>query len=193
MSEFLELDPEDMLRGIIMRAELGGYMPINGGVPWKDRFAMFKHNYKVKAAMVDAGRESWLHGDPYAIADWPSLFTPIEAALWVDIRCAGLAMWPQFPVGRYFVDFGNPVARVALECDGASFHDANKDAARDAELNTLGWTVLRIPGWRCKKEAPELEQDMSDDELEERREFINERTPAFEIAYAAQLLSEVAQ
>lgn len=192
MSEWKELDVEEMLRGVLARAKMGGYYEISGGVPWNERFAMLKHNYRVKAAMVDSGRESWMRGDPYEIADWPSIFTPIESALWVDIRCAGLAMWPQFPVGRYFVDFGNPVARVALECDGASFHDANKDAARDAELNKLGWTVLRIPGWRCKKEAPELEQDMSDDELEERREFINERTPAFEIAYAAQLLADAA-
>lgn len=192
MSGFRELDMEDMLRGIILRAELGGYMPINGGVPWQDRFAMFKHNYRVKAALVDAGRESWLKGDPYAIADWPSLFTPIEAALWVDIRCAGLAMWPQLPVGRYFVDFGNPVARVAIECDGAKYHDAQKDAARDAEMSRLGWTVLRIPGWRCKKEAPDLDEGLSDDESAERRWFINECTPAFEIAYAAHLLAEAA-
>lgn len=192
MSGFRDFDMEDMLRGIILRAELGGYLPINGGVPWRDRFAMFRHNYRVKAALVEAGRSSWLRGDPYAVADWPSLFTPIEAALWVDIRCAGLAMWPQFPVGRYFVDFGNPAAKVAIECDGAKFHDAQKDASRDAELNKLGWTVLRVPGWRCKKEAPDLDFDMSDEEEEERRQFINECTPAFEIAYVAQLLAEAA-
>jgi very-short-patch-repair endonuclease len=191
MSDWKEIDMEAMLSGVIANAEMGGYHFINGGVPWNKRFAMFKHNYRIKQAMVDAGHESWLRGDPYAIADWSSIFTPIEDALWVDIRCAGIAMWPQFPVGRYFVDFGNPAARIAIECDGKAFHDVEKDAARDADLNRLGWTVLRIPGWRCKKEAPAFDFDMTDEEEDERRDFINNRTPSYEIAYARQLLAEV--
>ncbi|WP_158641833.1 hypothetical protein [Candidatus Glomeribacter gigasporarum] len=35
----------------------------------------------------------------------------------------------------------------ALECDGAAYHDAEKDTQRDTELKAMGWTVYRAPGW----------------------------------------------
>src|SRR3546814_5885241 len=46
------------------------------------------------------------------------------------------------------------MAKVAVECDGSKFHDAAKDAARDAELLSMGWSVYRIPGWRCNAVVP---------------------------------------
>ena len=80
--------------------------------------------------------------------------TPIEAWLWGDIREANAIFYPQYPVGRFFVDFANPKAKVAIECDGAAYHtDKAKDAARDAALAELGWVVYRAPGWLCRKES----------------------------------------
>ena len=88
--------------------------------------------------------------DPYEV-DWIRLFTPIEFALWHDIRNANAVLYPQYPVGRYFVDFGNPVAKVAIECDGAKWHqDAGKDFARQLEIEEMGWRVYRITGRDCK-------------------------------------------
>jgi very-short-patch-repair endonuclease len=87
--------------------------------------------------------------DPYA---WHAVvsMTPIEASLWSDIRIEGVVMYPQFPVGRFFVDYGNPVAKVAIECDGKQFHlDKEKDAARQREIEALGWTVYRLSGAAC--------------------------------------------
>jgi very-short-patch-repair endonuclease len=87
-------------------------------------------------------------GDKYLV-DWD--FTPIERDLWQSIRSLGLPFWPQYPVGRFFVDFADPLRRVALECDGKQWHDKKRDADRDAELLDLGWTVHRFPGWQCFK------------------------------------------
>lgn len=120
-----------------------------------ERFQRLRHNYAVHQRRVDAGISSWMRGDPYELADWLSVFTPIESAAWTDIRGAGLPLWPQLPVGRFFVDFGNPVKRIALECDGRQWHDASKDAKRDAQLLDLGWQVFRAPGWQCM--APDTE------------------------------------
>jgi len=87
---------------------------------------------------------------PYFV-DWGLIFTPIESDAWHYIRLYGLPMYPQFPVGRYFVDFGDPDRRIAIECDGAAFHDADKDKKRDAELLEMGWRVFRFPGWSLRK------------------------------------------
>lgn len=92
--------------------------------------------------------------DPYELE---VEFTPIERAFWHDIRCKGIVMYPQYPVGRVFVDFANPVAKVAVECDGKQWHDAEKDAIRDAKLAKLGWTVYRITGSDCLKDYIETE------------------------------------
>jgi hypothetical protein len=80
-------------------------------------------------------------------------FTPIETWLWADIRAVDAVLYPQYPVDGVFVDFGNPAAKVAIECDGADYHDARKDAERDARLEGLGWTVYRFPGWMCKTDS----------------------------------------
>lgn len=88
--------------------------------------------------------------DPYEV-DWIRLFTPIELALWHDIRNADAVLYPQYPVGCYFVDFGNPVVQVAIECDGAKWHqDADKDLARQRAIEAMGWRVYRISGRDCK-------------------------------------------
>jgi hypothetical protein len=107
--------------------------------------------------ILEAGRNQWAEDDAYL---WDHVggitLTPIENWLWSDIRAVGAVLYPQYPVGRFFVDFGNPVARVAIECDGAAFHqDKEKDAARDAELERMGWTVYRITGKDCRTQFNE--------------------------------------
>lgn len=122
---------------------------VRAGMALGDRFKALAENYRNYQKQVDAGFASWMHGDPYQIADWVTLFSPIEYDAWSEIRGYGLALWPQLPVGKFFVDFGNPVAKIALECDGREFHDPAKDRARDAALNEMGWRVFRVTGSEC--------------------------------------------
>lgn len=149
----MNADAWNVFRSQIMRTiELRSAMrPVRGN--WTDWFDALRHNYALYAAAVERGEESWgLPADPYMVADWAMLFTPIEAAIWSDIRCYGLPFWPQFPVGRFVVDFADPVRKIALECDGSAYHDAVKDARRDAALEKMGWTTYRIPGRECFEE-----------------------------------------
>lgn len=94
--------------------------------------------------------------DPYAWEGFGITFTPIETALWADIRAANVVMYPQYPIHGMFVDFANPVAKVVIECDGAEFHqDQARDSARDTILQARGWTVYRITGRDCKTDFDE--------------------------------------
>lgn len=84
------------------------------------------------------------------------LMTPIEDALWQDIRCANAVFYPQWHVAGFFVDFANPAAKVILECDGKKFHeDKEKDESRDSKLRELGWKIYRFPGWLCMTDTDE--------------------------------------
>ena len=107
-----------------------------------------------------AGADEW--GVSVYEADWIRLFSPIEYALWHDIRNWNAILYPQYPVGRYFVDFGNPIARVAIECDGAKWHqDGQRDAVRQRAIEDLGWSVYRISGGDCKKDFDEETKEQS--------------------------------
>lgn len=54
----------------------------------------------------------------------------------------GIEFEHQKQIGKYFPDF--VVGKIIIEIDGAQWHSADKDQARDAVLNSLGYTVYRI-------------------------------------------------
>lgn len=125
-----------------------------------ERFAAIRAFYRRHARAIEADGNEWF-GDPYAWDCEAGIkLTPIEWALWQDIRAEDAVLYPQFPVGRFFVDFGNPVARVAIECDGARWHQGKeRDAARQAEIESLGWAVYRITGRDCLTDTEEAEDE----------------------------------
>jgi very-short-patch-repair endonuclease len=88
------------------------------------------------------------NANPYFL-NWD--FTPIERLAWMDIRGSGLPLYPQFPVGRVFIDFADPVLKIGVELDGAAFHQHARDYARDASLAKQGWRIFRVPGREAVK------------------------------------------
>jgi len=117
----------------------------------KNDFDAISGHYRInRNAIYLAGASEW-GIDPYA---WDHeagiVMSPIETALWCDIRLVNAVMYPQYPVAGYFVDFGNPCAKVAFECDGAAWHtDKAKDAARQKVIEQQGWVVYRFTGREC--------------------------------------------
>lgn len=81
--------------------------------------------------------------NPYFL-DWD--FTPIERLAWMDIRGGGLPLYPQFPIGRVFVDFADPVQKIGVELDGAAYHQHDRDLSRDTKLAAQGWKIFRVKG-----------------------------------------------
>jgi len=91
---------------------------------------------------------------------WSLMFTPIEDMAWQEIRYIGLPVYPQYPVGKYFLDFGSPKFKIGIELDGKEFHkDYKKDLARDEELLQLGWKIFRIEGKECYTEPTYFAHD----------------------------------
>ena len=86
--------------------------------------------------------------DPYAIWDWYRFLSPMEKLVWADIRFYGLRFYPQYPAGKYYIDFADPVEKIGIEVDGQQFHqNPKKDSARQEELERMGWKIVRIGGW----------------------------------------------
>jgi len=117
-----------------------------------NKWEALKTFYKsVEFNIMSAGRNEWgIH--PYEWEQFTTM-TQIEAWFWQDVRIADIVLYPQYPVDRFFVDFANPVAKVAVECDGRDFHvDKEKDKRRDDILSAIGWKVYRITGRDCRKD-----------------------------------------
>jgi very-short-patch-repair endonuclease len=104
-----------------------------------------------------------LRFDPY-FYDWVRLFSPIESNVWNEIRCSGIPLFPQFPACGYFLDFANPIVKIAIECDGAAYHDVNKDFVRDTNLIADGWMIFRVTGRECNLRVDDAFYTEYDDE-----------------------------
>ena len=104
-----------------------------------------KQHYDWARPVIMAERSDEWAIDPYAWDCGIMRLTPIEDWLWQDIRQANAVMYPQWPVNGVFLDFANPAALVAIECDGAAFHqDKEKDRRRDEKLEALGWRIRSL-------------------------------------------------
>lgn len=122
----------------------------------QDKWALYKETPQrwqiirdAYALMLPGIMEGYVN--PYFL-DWD--FTPIERLAWMDIRGMGLPLYPQFPVGRVFIDFADPVSKVGVELDGAAYHEHAKDLARDTVLAKQGWKIYRVKGRDAVKIVP---------------------------------------
>ena len=76
--------------------------------------------------------------------------SPAEAKLWWALRQrpVGYRFRKQCPQGPYSLDFACLSSRLAIEVDGEAHNRAGRperDARRDAYLEDLGFSVVRIP------------------------------------------------
>lgn len=76
--------------------------------------------------------------------------SPFEAEVLTLLASKGYRVHPQWQVGAYRIDLvveGNG-KRLAIECDGERWHydKVEEDLARQALLERLGWTFVRIRG-----------------------------------------------
>jgi very-short-patch-repair endonuclease len=87
--------------------------------------------------------------------------TETERAAWDllrSLRFKGFKFRRQHPVGAYIADFCCVERRLIVELDGGVHGQPSQgrsDARRDAHLQTLGYTVLRLPNG-IVLQAPEL-------------------------------------
>lgn len=98
---------------------------------------------------------------PYSLGiDWMGIFTPIEDNVWSEIRYLGLPLYPQFPVGNYFIDFADPVRKIGIEVDSVQWHkNHQKDQEREINLKKMGWDIYRIKSYQTKKSRVDFENN----------------------------------
>jgi hypothetical protein len=82
--------------------------------------------------------------DVYSFGNWKSILNANEHNVFESIRIIGAPLLPQYPAGKYYLDFGNPYYKIGLEVDSITFHDREKDIKRDMDLKELGWKIFHL-------------------------------------------------
>jgi very-short-patch-repair endonuclease len=82
--------------------------------------------------------------------------SPIEREMLEGIRRIGYHVyaWPHYNVAGYELDIAFPDEKLDVECDGKYWHmrHPERDARRDLDLTSWGWTVLRFSGTRIHRD-----------------------------------------
>src|SRR2546427_2982447 len=105
------------------------------------RTAVYKRMQQEAAARPGSARVQTQTGEVW--------MSPIEVALYEAMRQEGLSPFPQFCIQGYYVDFAFTDVGVAVEADGAAYHEGarlQRDRKRDWILRRAGWTVKRFHG-----------------------------------------------
>lgn len=110
--------------------------------------------------IIESSKKGVLGIDIYQF-DWDPDWTksPPEFSVWCSTRDHALPMYPQYPAVGYYLDFADPHRKIAIEVDGAAYHDHDKDIIRDRRLADNGWVVYRIPASKTfsKIKAPDVD------------------------------------
>lgn len=119
--------------------------------------------------IYNACRDGFHLYDFLDVVNWHEHMSPIERILWDILRTSRIPFYPQYPVAGRFVDFGNPYHKIAIEADGAQFHDEESDAQRDGELSLAGWKVYHVSGRELYRQCPDWESlhDSHEDNVEQ--------------------------
>lgn len=157
-------EPDDLQRGIESIVAPTDHdrrvHRVNAATDIRSRFIALTSYYGCAQREIAAAPFEW-GIDPRRL-HWRELMTPIEQAAWEALQAGGMKFYPQYPIGRFFVDFALPAAKAVVECDGAAFHrDWAADGERDRQLESRGWTVFRITGSDCMHERDDTEDDPS--------------------------------
>jgi len=85
--------------------------------------------------------------------------SPLEEYLWDALEKEELSYLAkkQFEIGKYKIDIAFPVAKLAIECDGAEYHRSNiqqleRDQKRDIYLARKGWRTMRFAGIEIRRD-----------------------------------------
>lgn len=73
------------------------------------------------------------------------IMSDIEEIFFERLRATRTLLYPQFPIGKRFVDFGNPAWKIGVEVDGLRWHqDPSKDYERAKEIMGMGWRLFHV-------------------------------------------------
>ena len=124
---------------------------LNSRVDYLARFAVYCGQVALDRHRV-AGRPTVTLGPEYPAVPRLERVSEWERLFYRALYRAGVQPVPQYPAGRYVLDFAvlGSGRRLAIDIDSAMYHHAwddetwRRDRIRSQQLNALGWDVMRF-------------------------------------------------
>ena len=89
------------------------------------------------------------------VEDWYSVMNEVQFNVYNDIKYVGIFLYPLYPIGDYFIDFGNPFAKIGIEILYKDYGlSAKQDRINFFEAND--WKVYTIESKNTYLNAFEL-------------------------------------
>lgn len=132
---------------------------------WRSETLWFIYEMADKVAFADAAYDAFKRlYTPYMPKKSKRVFTsPIEQAFWdawhdlPEEAVQAFPLVPQYPIGKYRVDFAHVATRTAIELDGFATHSSTDDIAYDRKrqrwIEAQGWHVIRFGGKEIMSKA----------------------------------------
>ncbi|HLP11166.1 MAG TPA: hypothetical protein VK177_04480 [Flavobacteriales bacterium] len=92
---------------------------------------------------------------PTTVENWFETLNQIEFKFLSDIKWVGVLMYPYYPIGDLFADFGNPFKKVAVVIEYKN-HDGALLEKRINSFREKGWTVYTLESKSVTYTAEEL-------------------------------------
>ena len=138
--DFTEKDVENFLMNKLLSYDFEKLNEITDKWGFFRQLYMENISFILEASLKDKKQYSQVY-----LLNWRKHLSPIERIAWDCIRDLGnIALYPQFPVFNFFIDFANPMLRLGIEMDGKDYHSIENDRMRDSKLNRFGWKIFRI-------------------------------------------------
>ncbi len=109
------------------------------------------YNLTIQEERIKAVVEEYLALFPLKEQDW-QFESVLEEYFWKAWQTTfpSIPLAPQYPIGKYRVDFAHVPTKTVIEIDGKQFHTApyqqTNDKVRQATIEKQGWRFLRFEG-----------------------------------------------
>lgn len=113
----------------------------------------------------DKALRSGIHQLPFNVEEWQHTLSEVQLKVYNDIKSIGTYLYPLYPIGDYFIDFGNPFKKIGIEL-------LYKEREREERLacieyfKSFGWTVYVLESKYIEPSAEELYNRLNPDAIQ---------------------------
>lgn len=81
----------------------------------------------------------------FHVEDWNNVLDKSQLEIFREIKSIGVWLFPFYPIGNQFVNFGNPFSKVGIEIIYNNFKQEKE--IKIQEFEKIGWEIHKIPAF----------------------------------------------
>jgi len=107
----------------------------------------------------------------FHVEDWPNVLNEIQIEIFREIKSVGVCLYPFYPIGDSFINFGNPFSKIGLEIIYKDYIQEKENKIN--EFKKKGWKVYKINTNHDRSTLEELFKRKYKRDLENDEDYFN--------------------